>query len=378
MGYVERSTLYKEIERELGYPIISYVTSSRPNASGEMASDVIPEFSKQLLCIPKEKQKVGLLVVSNGGDPTVSWRIITMLRERFKEIVVLLPFSAYSAATLLALGANEIIMHPFSNLGPVDPQLKYVRKIPGQPGQKDTSEEIRFGSEDLRHFLDFVKTDVGISDQEQLERALELACKDVGAIPIGVSKRGSYLALSMSEKLLSMHMKDNTKAKSITEALNKSFYHHGYPLSRSEAKDIGLPITKPDANIEEAIWKVWEDIADEMQCNTPFNPLHIVLNDPQGAPLTTPVKQFQVPSNLPPQIMQQVISNLLQQISIVEVPPVDYEALYAFVESIYCRSEFKIKGMIFATRLPDMKISLSLAQKYAQWDRYITEIPNGE
>jgi hypothetical protein len=377
MGYAERLVLYDKLEKALGYPVISYITSSRPNASGEMASDVVPEFARQLLCIPVEKKKVGLLIVSYGGDPTVAWRIVTMLRERFDEITVLLPFSAYSSATLLALGANTILMHPFSNLGPVDPQLTYVRRVPGQPGQKDMTENIRFGSEDLRHFLDFVRSDAGISDQEQMERALELVCKDVGAIPIGVSKRGSYLALSMGEKLLSMHMEDHNKAKSIAETLNKSFYHHGYPLSRTEAKDIGLPVEQPNAEIEELMWQTWEDMEKEMQCSVPFNPLHIVLNSSQGASLAVPVTQHQLPVNLPVQIMQQVISNLLQQIPVVEVAPVNYEIFFASVESIHCRSEYKIKGMIYATRLPDMNISLNLAETYKQWDHFRESKENG-
>ena len=222
MAYETRIKLYREIEEKRKRPLISYFTSLRPNASAQMASDVISEFAKQIIEIPKTKKEIDILIVSSGGDPTVAWRIISMLRERFEKVGVLVPYAAYSAATLLALGANEIIMHPFSNLGPVDPQLTYVKR-----GEKGSEEKIQFGAEDLRHFLDFVKTDVGISDQEQLERAFELVCKDVGSIPIGVAKRSSYLALSMGEKLLSLHMDDQSKVKAIAEALNKSFYHHG-------------------------------------------------------------------------------------------------------------------------------------------------------
>lgn len=206
MGYAERSILYSQIEQLRERPLVVYATSSRPNASAQMASDVIPQFTKQLTAIAKDHDSIDLLIVSNGGDPIVSWRIISLIRERFERIGVLLPYAAYSAATLLALGADEIIMHPFSNLGPVDPQLTYQRRLPGQPNNPDTIETIQFGSEDLRNFLDFVRSDVGISDQEQLSRAFELVCKDVGSIPIGVAKRSSQLALSMGEKLLGMHL----------------------------------------------------------------------------------------------------------------------------------------------------------------------------
>lgn len=198
MAYSSRIAFYRTIEEYRQRPLIAYVTSSRHNASGVMSSDVIPHFIKQIREIPKEQQKVDILVVSHGGDPNVPWRIVSILRERFQSVGIMLPYAAYSAATLMALGADEIVMHPFANLGPVDPQLTYRK-----PGTEQT---INFGSEDLRNFLEFVRSDVGISDQEQITRAFELLCKDVGTVPIGVAKRSTQLSLSMGEKLLSLHI----------------------------------------------------------------------------------------------------------------------------------------------------------------------------
>ena len=361
MAYKERIKLYKAIEKCRSKPLIAYFTSLRPNASAQMASDVISEFTKQITQLPKDTKEVDILIVSNGGDSTVAWRIVSMLRERFKKISVLVPYAAYSAATLLALGADEILMHPFSNLGPVDPQLIYKRK---------DGEVIQFGAEDLRHFLDFVKTDVGISDQEQLEKAFELVCKDVGSIPIGVAKRSSYLALSMGEKLLNLHMKDQNKVKVIAESLNKSFYHHGYPLGRKEAKEIGLPVVEPDDKLENTMWKIWEDIEKEMKCNKPFDPLEIVFSNKQVSELIGPVPQVQIPSNLPPQILQQAINSILSQIKVVQVDPISYELFSASVESIRCKSEFRINGKISAVRLPDMNIAINVIKTSGGWEFY--------
>src|SRR5205809_6728309 len=113
MAFKDRVELYKAIEANRKRPLISYITSMRQNALGQISSDVILEFTRQIKCIPAESKGVDILIVSNGGDPTVSWRIISLLRERFDDVSVLLPFAAYSAATLISLGANEIVMHPF-------------------------------------------------------------------------------------------------------------------------------------------------------------------------------------------------------------------------------------------------------------------------
>ncbi len=357
MNYENRNELYQKIAEIRKRPLISYVTSFRGNANASIASDVISHFLKQLSEIPPEIENIDLLLISYGGDPTVAYRIVNLLRERFKKFAVLLPYTAYSAATLISLGADEIIMHPFANLGPVDPQLTH----------KSQDKEIHFGSEDLRNFLDFVKTDVGISDQEQLQKSFELACKEVGAIPIGIAKRSSQLALSMGEKLLSLHMSDSNKAKTIAETLNKSFYHHGYPLGPTEAKKIGLPVVNPSTELKELLHDVLISFEIEMKFDSPFNPLEIVLNDPKSAALLSPISQIQLPANLPPAILQQAYNQVLQQIQIAQIPPLDYDLFIACVESVFCKSHFRINGKIFSNRLPDNNISVNVIPVKSEW-----------
>jgi hypothetical protein len=257
-------------------------------------------------------------------------------------------------------------MHPFSNLGPVDPQLTYPKRAPNQPAGQEI-EVVQFGSEDLRNFLEFVRSDVGITDQEQLERAFELVCKDIGAIPIGVAKRSSQLALSMGEKLLSLHLEDNSRARAIAEALNRSFYHHGYPLGVNEAQKIGLPVVLPPGELERALWQVWQDIEEEMECNKPFDPIEYVLKNKDASMLIGPVPQIQLPANLPAELLQQAYTNVLQQIKLVQVPPVDYSLFQATLESIRCRSEFRTNGKINAVRLPDMNIAVNIVRVSSGW-----------
>lgn len=365
MTYAERVELYREIEKERGRPLITYVTSSRQNAEGVIASDVIPEFCRQILEIPEDEKKIDILIVSRGGDPIVSWRIISLLRERFDEVGVLIPYEAYSAATLLALGANEIVMHPFSNLGPVDPQLHIVKNIEGK------QEKLDFAAEDLAHFLDFVSTDVGISDQEQKERAFELVAKEVGAIPIGAAKRSSNLALSLGAKLLGLHMADHNKVKAISEALNKSFYHHGYPVGRKEAKDIGLNVIDAPSNLETLMWKVWDDVEMEMKCKEPFNPFDIVMGDPRLSQAIGSVQQLQLPANTPPQFLPQIYQQFVQQIQLLTLPSINYELLQATVESPRLRSEYRSVRMISAVRMPDLNININVAPMTLGWKRIV-------
>src|SRR5690606_11319025 len=106
---------------------------------------------------------------------TVAWRVVTLIRERVRKLSVLVPQAAYSAATLIALGADEIVMHPNGNLGPTDPQITVrTKRAPDGP-----VEEIKFGSEDLGAFLRFAREEVGLSDQAHLMKVFAKFCQSV-------------------------------------------------------------------------------------------------------------------------------------------------------------------------------------------------------
>ncbi|MEI7555003.1 hypothetical protein [Candidatus Chlorohelix sp.] len=362
MGYTERLEIYHKIEQARSRPLITYVTSIRPNVNAYIAGDAISELIKQINLIPPKETAVDFLVISNGGDAIAAARIISLLRERFEKIAVLIPYVAYSAATLLAMGADEIIMHPYSNLGPVDPQLTVIRK--SGDGNIDS---INYGAEDLRNYFNFVRQDVGISDQEQMTRAFEMLCAETGPIPIGIAKRSTQLSLALGEKLLSLHMKDNSKAKAITETLSLSYHHHGYPLGRTDAEKVGLPVKKPSDEIDHLMWGIWENFQEEMLCDTAFNPLEIVLNSRSAEILLAPTPQVFVPLNLPPSLASAALQHILQTITVQDVMPVDYELLLSTMESTRCRSENRVKGKILATRLPDLNIRINLVQLSQGW-----------
>lgn len=293
---MDRREIYKKIEEKRGNPLIVYVTSVRPGVGAVMGVDSITEIIRQINLIPKEKKNIDFMIISNGGDPICSLRIINILRERFNKVNVLVPYVAYSAATLLSLGADEIVMHPFSNLGPVDPQMVLTQKL--QNGQVASKS---FAAEDLKNYFKFVKDDVGLTDQNALANSFQLLSSEISPISIGAAKRSSQLSISLSEKLLSYHMKDANKASTISKSLMTSFYHHGYAVSRKEAKNIGLNVLYPDEELEQLMWEVWLSFEQEMKANKPFipenelnelNEYNIFLQNPQLVANTFKISVF--------------------------------------------------------------------------------------
>lgn len=377
MSLADRVALYAELENARKRPAIVYVTSFRRKAAGEMAADAIPELLDQLEKVPNGKE-IDLVLVSQGGDATVAWRAISLLRERFDKVSVLIPQAAFSAATLLAMGADEIVMHPNANLGPVDPQMSITKVVPG------SSEpiQVRFGYEDLLGFLEFAKKEASIQDERLIKELLQQFCAEVGTIAVGVASRGSLLSITMGEKLLQMHMKDaddGGRARTIAESLNKNYFNHGYPVSRKEAKEIGLKIAAPNKPVEELIWKIWLDIESELKIRTPFNPVAEVLSSPAGTVLLSPVPQVNIPSGLPAAAMQAMLQQVIQQINVVVQPinPVDYEIIHAILESRRAASRSVQRGKILASRAPTLEIKYTQITTESGWKSIDIPTPAG-
>ena len=103
---------------------ISYVTSTRMGHEIQIADDAVSLIFEHLEANRDCAEKgVDLFIHSNGGSGTVPWRIVNLVRQYTKSFAVLVPHRAFSAATLIALGADEIVMHKMGCLGPIDPSV---------------------------------------------------------------------------------------------------------------------------------------------------------------------------------------------------------------------------------------------------------------
>lgn len=96
-------------------------------------------------------RELHLVLRSPGGDGEQAIRAIRALQSRCSKLVIVFPDIAKSAATLLALGADEIRLGPASDLGPVDPQMmvgnRWVRRQE-HLGGGDASGEVGQGGPD--------------------------------------------------------------------------------------------------------------------------------------------------------------------------------------------------------------------------------------
>jgi hypothetical protein len=365
MSWNDRIDLYDEIESHRKRPLIVYVTSKRIGTHFTMASDALPVLIKQIDALPKKAKEADLMIVSLGGDPMVAWRLISVLHQRVDRIEVLIPQSAYSAATLIALGADKIFMHPYGHLGPVDMQIY-------NPAAEGFAQW--FSTEDITAFIDFVRDTLKITDQQHVRSLFEMTCKEITSLGIGYSARSSKLALDLAERLLSRHMKEEEqkpKVRNIVESMSRKFQTHAYPISRSEAIAMQLPVDeRRDEKLEKLMWSVWLDIEADLKETEPFDIISELLKSPEASKLLAPVPQLDIPAPVTAGSNYQTSLEDIITKTTSKIDPVDFAITGVIIDSARLGYSHVTKGKILGSRLPDLRIQYSLFTESKTWERY--------
>lgn len=128
LGHSKRAEIIENLEnleKDRQRTLILYIADfEAPNSSLTLEDTII--LSDILSAIGKVDY-LDLVIHSPGGDGNAAEEIVDMCdRHCLKEFRVIVPFWAKSAATLIALCSDKIIMGETSQLGPIDPQILVV------------------------------------------------------------------------------------------------------------------------------------------------------------------------------------------------------------------------------------------------------------
>ncbi len=287
MGFTERKRLIGQIQELGGFKFVSYITSTRLGYGCQMQMDAVRRLYEHLDGMKHDK--LALFIHSDGGDGTVPWRLVTLLREYSSKLFVLVPFRAFSAATLTALGADKIVMHPMGMLGPTDPTVANDFNPTDPRGNR-----IGIGVEDVAAFLALAKDDLDLNQDGQVETLRVLADK-VHPLALGNVKRSQAQSRMMAQKLLGLHMDleaERSKVETIIDSLTSKLYFHGHPINKDEAQQLGLKVERnPSSELLDLMWRLYLDYEEEMELSTPFRPTDMfsaAVPDPIVDPIALP------------------------------------------------------------------------------------------
>jgi hypothetical protein len=289
MSREQRSELLQTLEVARGRRVISLVLGDRPGGlETRIAPDLVPIVASHLRAIGPQKG-LDLVLYSTGGDIMAGYRLVSLLREYCEELTVLVPFKCQSTATLISLGANEIIMLPEGQLSPVDPSITgpYNPPIPGVPFQPGMAAPVLPVSvEEVMSYVLLAK-EVGVSDAG-IASVFDRLTSDVRPLALGQVYRARTQIRMLSRRLLQDHLpsEKTDHIDEIVTTLAEKLYSHDYLISRREAKSIGLNVTDATGDVEQALVALMSTYAQDLSLYQPFNPMAVLQAGPHQARFT--------------------------------------------------------------------------------------------
>ena len=218
---------------------LAYWTSE----SGSICSNDV-QAMHEILRVVEPTDRITLFVKSNGGDGTSALRLIHLLREYARRLIVLVPLECASAATMLTLGADEIQMGPLAFLTPIDTSLEH------QLGPVDPRNETAYvGQDELQRAVSLWERH---SPQTDVNPFQELY-KYLHPLVIGAVDRATSLSIRLCTEILRYHIKETEVVDRIANALNADYPAHEYPITRREASRLGLNVTELDPQLSDTL-----------------------------------------------------------------------------------------------------------------------------
>lgn len=266
----DRIDSYKKLEELRESNLLVYYTSDRPKAETNIGSDILAPFADHLDKIG-DVDKISLYLYSNGGSTLAAWSLVNLIRSFCKDFEVIVPFRCQSAATLISLGTNRIVMTKQGTLGPIDPSTNGLMN----PQVNVNGQNIRVpvSVEHVNGYLEMAKEDFKIEAPEELSDVYLKLTDKIHPLSLGNVYKSKAQIQMLAEKLLKNHEIEDENVEKVVSFLCSDSGSHDYTIYRKEAKEeLGLNIEKPDDELYSVIKEIHKDIENEMELRTPFNP----------------------------------------------------------------------------------------------------------
>jgi len=207
-----------------------------------------------------KQDRLDLLLSSRGGSSEVPAKVVSLLRGFGANIGALIPYRAHSAATHIAIGADEIVMGDLSELSSVDPRRGHPL-LP--PNPQDPDKPLMISVQDLRHCMAFVKKEAeGDLPPEAMVGVYKALFDKVDPLALGAIERSYDLSKQVTAKILETHMhpeKDKDRIEELANLLSDHYKSHLLQIGWKEAKDfLGLNVTYDEGELYESMIRLLE------------------------------------------------------------------------------------------------------------------------
>ena len=260
-----RAELISSIQKARNSKVfVFYARNTLDNSNTQPFLEFLQQIGKQ--------DRLDLFLLSPGGFSDEAFKMSRWCRQHAEEFNVIIPYYAKSAATLLSLGANTLLMGPSSELGPIDPQIP----IPDEYGR------LRYVSAlSIKEALGVIEN-LTESDQDKMFKYMPLI-EGIDLNVLGDYARVIESSKQYASKLLeeSQLLKNNSKKERdrIAHELTEGYYSHGYAIGVDEARNLGFKVLSPgDDGFGNELWmsvwrlhKIYENMMDNSRTERRLN-----------------------------------------------------------------------------------------------------------
>ena len=224
-----RQTLVRHIESQSDTRLICYVSGAKCAIDHH---DVLPFVD--LLHNVTPVTNVDLLLHTRGGSIDSAEKLVKMIRTRVQtaSFRVIVPDSAKSAGTLIALGADKVLMSEMSELGPIDPQV-----------------QLSDGWQSAQNYLDAYETHAKTLAKEPGNVAAQLMINKLDPARLKMCEKAKDRARTSAESLLMQGMFRDSGNWTMTanELLDTTRWQsHSQMISWEDARQLGLVVEYMD------------------------------------------------------------------------------------------------------------------------------------
>ena len=211
-------------------------------------------FAYNLLRTAKSEfagRDVVLVLDSYGGDATAGYRIANLFNRTAKSFTVVVPRIAKSAATLLTLGADYIILGEDAELGPLDVQIpdwdveeKRVSALDMVQAVEQLEESaIEAASRMMKSLKERTRKRYNLLLDPSLKFAAEVTkplFEKIDAVSYSRTVRVLKEAEDYAVRLLLKRGTSQDDAEAIARDLVKKYSTHGFIIDLDECKRLGV------------------------------------------------------------------------------------------------------------------------------------------
>ncbi len=231
------SKIVSALEESSGFTIVPVLYSPRRYINAR-SIDSIYTVLRELGIV----DKLAVVLFSGGGDIDEAYILATYLQDLAREkLVFYIPRYAKSAATLLALAGDEVVLLPVAELGPVDPVIYDSRGDRYIPLQS------------ILEILDLL-SQKGLTSE--LAKAI---LEKIPVVELGDYKRAVEHNAELCGRVLArrMHKESPEKAREIAYKL-VSYKQHSAAITLKDLLDLGVKAREAVREEAEYLWRLHE------------------------------------------------------------------------------------------------------------------------